>query len=181
MRFSKKNNRKNSGKSIKSKLKAKSPHSDSLTAEDLLNHSKTVFGGDTNFPADPEHAQAPPPPEPHMHPELDAEVTEAELKEAVFHQKNNKSPGDDNLNAELFKISFDIISPFLLKLFNRLFQNAEYPQSWGEGIISPIFKSGNVDDAQNYRGITLINILANLFTITCKSVDEMVRKRGKIK
>ena len=151
-------------KSIKSKLKAKSPHSDSLTAEDLLNHFKTVFGGDTNIPPDPEHAQAPPPPEPHMHPELDAEFTEAELKEAVFHQKNNKSPGVDNLNAELFKISFDIISPFLLKLFNRLFQNAEYPRSWGEGIISPIFKSGNVDDAQNYRGITLINILAKIYS-----------------
>ena len=51
-----------------------------LTAEDLLNHFKTVFGGDTNIPADPEHAHAPPPPEPHMHPELDAEFTEAELK-----------------------------------------------------------------------------------------------------
>ena len=89
------------------------------------------------------------------HPELDAEITEAELKEAVFHQKKNKSSGIDHLNAELFKISFDIISPFLLKLYNRIFQNGEYPRSWGEGIIIPIFKSGNADEAQNYRGITL--------------------------
>ena len=32
----------------------------------------------------------------------------------------------DRLCAELFKESFDIISPFLLKLYNRLFSNGEY-------------------------------------------------------
>ena len=138
-------------KSIKSKFKAKSPQSESLTAEDLLNHFKIVFAGDTGTPAGPQQAQATQASEPrnNAHPELDAEITEAELKEAVFHQKNNKSPGIDNLNAELFKISLDIISPFLLKLYNRIFQNGEYPRSWGEGIIIPIFKSENVDEAQN--------------------------------
>ena len=102
------------------------------------------------------------------HPELDAKITEAELKDAIFHKKKkkkkNKSPGIDNLNSELFKISFDIISPFLLKLYNRLFLNGEYPTTWGEGIIVPIFKSGNIDEAQNYKGITLINILAKLYS-----------------
>ena len=64
--------------------------------------------------------------------------------------------------AELFKNSYDIISPFLLKLFNRLFANGEYPKAWGEGIIVPIFKSGNPDDTHNYRGITLINVLGKI-------------------
>ena len=45
----------------------------------------------------------------------------------------------DHLNRELFKISFDIISAFLLKLYNRLYSNGEYPTAWGEGIIVPIF------------------------------------------
>ena len=151
-------------KPIKSKLKTKSPQSETLTAEDLLNHFKNVFGGDTRTQTEAEQIHTPPSPEPHAHPELDVEFTIDELREAVFHQKNNKSPGLDGLNAELFKVSFDIISPFLLKLYNRLFQNGEYPQSLGEGIITPIFKSGSVDDAQNYRGITLINILAKIYS-----------------
>ena len=152
-------------KSIKSKFKAKSPQSESLTAEDLLNHF-IVFAGDTGTPAGPQQAQATQASEPpnNAHPELDAEITEAELKEAVFHQKNNKSPGIDHLNAELFKISLDNIPPFLLKLYNRIFQNGDYPRSRGEGIIIPIFKSGNVDEAQNYRDITLINILAKKYS-----------------
>ena len=63
----------------------------------------------------------------------------------------------------MFKISFDIVSPFLLKLCTRLFSNGEYPRCWGEGVIIPIFKSGNRDEAKNYRG-TLINILAKIYS-----------------
>lgn len=158
-------------KALKRTYKSKSMQSETLTAEDLLSHFKTVFGDDTDTPADtpqppPPQMQQPPQPDPPntTHPELDAEITETELKDAVFHQKNNKSPGIDNLNSELFKISFDIISPFLLKLYNRLFRNGEYPRAWGQGIIVPIFKSGNINEVQNYRGITLINILAKIYS-----------------
>ena len=36
----------------------------------------------------------------------------------------------------------------------------EYPESWCLGYIVPIFKSGNYNEAKNYRGITLTNMLA---------------------
>ena len=49
-------------------------------------------------------------------------------------------------------------------MFIRLFANGEYPESLGEGIIVPIFKSGNPNDIQNYRGITLINIFGKLYS-----------------
>ena len=76
-----------------------------------------------------------------------------------FHRKTAK-----HLCAELFKHSFDIILPFLLKLFNCLFSNGEYPKSWGESIIVPIFKSGNPDDVKNYSGKTLINVLGKVYS-----------------
>ena len=52
----------------------------------------------------------------------------------------------------------------MLKLYNRLFLNGEYPRLWGEGIIVPIFKGGNPDEAGSYRGITLINILGKIYS-----------------
>ena len=49
-------------------------------------------------------------------------------------------------------------------MYNRLFANGEYPRLWGEGIIVPIFKGGNPDEAGNYRGITLINIMGKIYS-----------------
>jgi hypothetical protein len=96
--------------------------------------------------------------------DLDSNINEEELKLAIFAQNDNKSPGPDQLYAEYFKCSYDIIKPVLLNLFNRLFINGEYPSSWGEGIINPIFKGGDKSQAKNYRGITLINILSKVYS-----------------
>ena len=49
-----------------------------------------------------------------------------------------------------------------------MYETGDYPRSWDDSIISPIFKKGDVSDAQNYHGITLINILA-----TIKSINEL--------
>ena len=151
-------------KSIKDKFKTKPSHSESLTANDLLNHFENMYGRDANTPPQQHEQFRFDETEPIINPELDSEKTDNELRNAIFHQKNNKSPGMDNLIAETFKISYDIISPFLLKLYNRLFSNGEYPRAWGDGIIVPIFKVGDKDDAQNYRGITLINILSKVYS-----------------
>ena len=45
-----------------------------------------------------------------------------------------------------------------------MFNNAEYPESWGLGYIVPIFKGGDPNSAKNYRGITLNNILAKIYS-----------------
>ena len=54
--------------------------------------------------------------------------------------------------------------PFLLKLYNRIYNTGEYPRSWWDGIVTPIFKKGDVNDTQNYRGITRINVVAKVYS-----------------
>ncbi len=95
---------------------------------------------------------------------LDVEISELEMRSAVNAQNNNKSPGIDELTAEMFKSSIDIIIPFLKTLYNRIFFTHEYPESWGKGIITPSFKKGDANDPKNYRGITLINILGKIYS-----------------
>ena len=53
------------------------------------------------------------------------------LHKAIFSQNNNKTLGTDKLVSEIFKSCYDILSPFLLKLYNRMLNNSEYPLSWG--------------------------------------------------
>ena len=172
-----KSNPKKFWKSIKKRYKNKSPQSDTLSAQDFLDHFKEMYGGPD------EQSQQTDQPDfgSNEDYELDSEISESEIKDAVFSQKNGKSCGLDNLCAEIFKTSYDIISPFLLKLFNRLFANGEYPKAWGEGIIVPIFKSGDTDDTQNYRGITLINVLGKIYSqVLLNRVSKWSEKHEKL-
>ena len=84
-------------KSIKNKYKKKSSESNNLTAENLLDHFNSVYGG-TDEPSQ----QQEPDLDSVTDSELDSEITETEIKNAVFSQKNNKSSGTDNLCADFF-------------------------------------------------------------------------------
>jgi hypothetical protein len=50
----------------------------------------------------------------------------------------------------------------------------------GEGIIVPIFKSGDKEDAKNYRGITLINIISKIYSqVLLNRLTEWSKKHQK--
>ena len=99
-----------------------------------------------------------------LDPDLDSLITEDRLKKAVFAQNNGKSPGPDDNSAELIKASYPIIQPYLLKIFQTLFENSPYPESWCLGYIVPIFKGGDKTDPKNYRGITINNIVPKIYS-----------------
>ena len=64
----------------------------------------------------------------------------------------------------MFKSAYNIISPLLLKLYNNVFSSGNYPSALGEGIITPVLKGGSPDDCKIYRGITLTNIIAKVYS-----------------
>ena len=63
--------------------------------------------------------------------DLDAAITLEELRKAVFHQKkkNKSACGLDTVCTEAIKASFDIVSSFLLKLVNQIFDSGEYHEA----------------------------------------------------
>ena len=52
----------------------------------------------------------------------------------------------------------------LVKLFNKILKSGKFPKLWNHSLISSIFKSGNPNDCDNYRGISVTSCLGKLFT-----------------
>ena len=65
----------------------------------------------------------------------------------------------------MIKASALIILPFLVIFFNKILETKEYPDEWAVGIITPLHKSGEVDERDNYREITINSCLSKLFTL----------------
>ena len=57
------------------------------------------------------------------------------------------------------------ILPFLVSFFNEILKSHYYPENWHKGIITPIHKQGEIDNPDNYRGITINSCLSKLFNL----------------
>ena len=95
---------------------------------------------------------------------LDSEITEKDVVEAISHLPKGKSAGPDQIVIEMFKCAVTDIMPFLLKCFNRLYDQGIFPNSWARSIIVPLYKKGDRNNPDNYRGISLMSILGKVYT-----------------
>ena len=57
-----------------------------------------------------------------------------------------------------------MLLPCLHSLFNKLLRAGYFPSSWAEGHVVPLHKKGDVNNVNNYRGITLLSVLGKLFS-----------------
>ena len=163
-------------KSLKTSINKTKQNNNDIKIEDLYNHFNDLLGqnldsdeiNETEIPTIPDE-------------ELDSKITEQEVRRAVFNQKNGKASGPDEISAEIIKASYEYISSFLVSIYNKLFENAQYPDSWALGYIIPIFKGGNSKSAKNYRGITINNILAKIYSqILLNRLTAWTEKDNKI-
>ena len=94
---------------------------------------------------------------------LNGDITIEEIKQTIRKLKSKKASGNDSITNEMIKCSDDLILVKLEKLFNKIFQTGHYPNSWNERLIASIYKSGEKENPNNYRRITLSNSLGKLF------------------
>lgn len=96
-----------------------------------------------------------------------AEILQSEIKEIVKRWKNQKAAGHDLVSHEMWKGGNETQKENVLRALhlylNCIWKSEKIPQDWKLGLIRPIHKEGDPHDPKNYRGITLIPILAKLF------------------
>ena len=78
--------------------------------------------------------------------------------------KSRKSPGVDGISAEDYKALPDHLVNLLTEIFNGILVTGEYPASWSVGLICTIYKAGEKEELNNYRGITLLKCIEKIFT-----------------
>jgi len=84
-------------------------------------------------------------------------ILRQEIEEAVRKLKCNKSPGTDNIPAELLKAGGENMVDILLKICNLTLKTGEWPTKWTESIVIPLPKKGNIRKCENNRTISLIS------------------------
>lgn len=89
------------------------------------------------------------------------ECPEPTLEEIVIQiktLKNNKSPGEDGIEAELLKKGRKEMAKRIRDLIGSIWRKESLREDWKTAVIFPIYKKGDTQDCNNYRGISLLNV-----------------------
>ncbi len=101
---------------------------------------------------------------------LDYPITEEEISSSLKELKRNKATGPDCINNEILKCTSIALIKSLLHTFNTILNNKTYPKRWMSNIITPIHKSGDINDPKNYRGIAVSDGLNKVFIKTINKI-----------
>lgn len=156
------------------KIKNKKPKGSDISEQDFFLHFKNLFSSDNIFSNnDVEDEMLNDEINQSAVEQLDIDFSINEVKNAMSSLKRGKSGGIDLLIPEIFLECSDVLSPVFCKLFNYIYSQGIYPESWTKGILVPVPKKGNLNDVNNYRGITLTSVFSKIFSTL---LDNRLRK-----
>jgi len=128
-----------------------------FTKEDLTNIPKTV-------PVYTDHG---------ISKNFDLNFNLNDVAEALEKLRVDKAIGPDGLSPRLLKEIKDVISYPLFLLFKKSLNEASVPDDWKCANVTPIFKKGNRNAAENYRPVSLTSQVSRLFERIVR--DSMVK------
>ena len=89
-----------------------------------------------------------------------------EVEMVIEKLKRHKSPGIDQVPAEMIEAGGRKFLSEIHKLINSIWNKKELTEEWKESIIVPIYTKGDKIDCSNCRGISLLStthkILSNI-------------------
>ena len=95
---------------------------------------------------------------------LNAPITPDELHGCIKRLKRNKSSGIDGVLSEMIKDGGDVLHNCLLAIVNLMLVHY-LPKQLPAGLITAVYKSGDKGDMSNYRGSTVLLVIAKLFAM----------------
>jgi hypothetical protein len=93
------------------------------------------------------------------------EPSASEVENATGKLKRYKSPGIDQIPAELIQAGGETLHSEIHKLIKLVWNKEELPHQWKESTVVPIHKKGDKTDCSNYRGISLLSTSYKILSI----------------
>jgi len=90
-------------------------------------------------------------------------ITIEEVKKQSSFLKNNRAPGPGDIYGELIKYGSNKLFYHLAKLFQTCINKQEVPEEWKESHLTTIFKKGDRNKCDNYRGIAVTNTVSRVY------------------
>lgn len=138
------------------KLKGFKKHTNPIAVDTWEQYLQNFYGSEISSETDFYDAR---------HPILDRDIDKKELDMILQKLKTNKTPGSDGIAYEFFKnLDSEVGKPALLQTLNKIMNGSSIPDAWGEIKLSLIFKKGDPQNPDNYRGIALINSITKILT-----------------
>jgi len=91
-------------------------------------------------------------------------ITMEELMNAIKTSKNRKATGADQINMELLKYGGLLLHLRILHLINQCWLESKIPATWQTAQIISLFKKGDRNNCENYRGISLLNAIYKIYS-----------------
>ena len=88
---------------------------------------------------------------------LEADILECEVKQALGSIITNKASGGDGISFELFQILKDDAVKVLHSMCQQIWKTQQWPQDWKMSVFIPIAKKGNAKECSNYHTGALIS------------------------
>lgn len=109
---------------------------------------------------------------------LNAKITYEEINKVISSLKSGKSPGADGLSNEFYKCLKAKLIPYLLKMYNKAYEEESLPPTLNEAIITVLPKKGkDVEQVTSYRPISLLNSDQKILTkIFAKRLSTVISK-----
>lgn len=110
--------------------------------------------------------------------EEERDLNEEEIYNAIKRLKLKKAAGIDELPMEVWKFGGSSVIKGIKEVINKVWKNKKMSEDWNVSVVVPIYKKGNHEKTENYRGISLLCTAYKIYAEILRSrLKEEIERR----
>lgn len=90
---------------------------------------------------------------------IQKDVSDEEIKKAIFNREAYKAQGSDGLQPIFFQIQWEIVGQLVCEIIKRLFQDSKQVESINQTFLVLIPKMKKPENMKHFRPISLCNVV----------------------